>query len=89
MRLGGYQILDLKQVKLETGIATEIKGLAVQINGNPYGKRWVVSGLNLDGKIYPDIELPFINSSGTYSCDYDGWTISIADDEVTATKKEE
>lgn len=57
MRKGGYTIIDLQNVAITTGgKGVTIKGVFDRIEGN-YNKRLVLSGLNLDGTEYDDMEI--------------------------------
>lgn len=67
MKKGGYQILDFKGVKIDVGTASLYKGLTVYRDYiNSHGKPIIVTGLNLNGAVYPNaICVEVYNGTGT------------------------
>lgn len=87
MLKGGYQILDLQNKNLRSGIGMIIDGAYDKVAGNR--KVILVSGLNYDGREYRDTFVEFHNPNGqntTYRGTIYGNTITVeTNDEVTVT----
>ena len=96
MANGGYQILDLKNAALTSGTKKTVKGSFDALD-RANNKRVVISGMNVGGTAYNDIEgyfTPSVNVSTNRATGYNGalsiGTSSIAvnvanDDGVTVT----
>ena len=76
MRQGGYKIVDLKGVDVNTPGAT-IKGVYAAIESTR--KPIVLSGLVINGKEYHDVFANFVSNGSNYSCTFDNATITIND----------
>lgn len=96
MSNGGYQILDLKNAALTSGTKKTIKGTFDALD-RANKKRVVISGMNVGGTAYNDIEgyfIPSVNVSTNRATGYNG-TLTIGassvavnvanDDGVTVT----
>ena len=71
---GGYQILDLKNTALTSGTAKSIKGSFDALD-RANNKRVVISGMNVGGTAYNDIEgyfIPSVNVSTNKATGYNG-----------------
>ena len=76
MLKGGYQIIDLGDVVLTTGVGTTIKGVFDTIKGTR--KAILVSGYNLGGTKYHDTFVDFTVSGSDYVGTIYGKTITIS-----------
>ena len=80
MTKGGYQIIDLKDVKLTLGTGVTFKGVYNQIKGTR--KAILVSGLNIAGTEYHDTFVDFTVSSTTYTGTIYGKTITVTNEDL-------
>lgn len=64
MNKGGYQILDLKNKPLEINVGMVYEGSYDTLEGTR--KPILVSGLNFEGKEYPDFWANFIVDGSTF-----------------------
>lgn len=85
MKNGGYKIINLKDTDLTSGVGVTISGTYDAIE-NSYRKPLLLSGIVIGSVEKNDAFVAFTVSSGTYSCDLYGGTITIdSDDVVTYT----
>lgn len=87
---GGYQIIDLSDVQLTSGTAAVIVGTGAQVL-HAVGRRTraVLSGLNLAGKLYPDLNIDLEeDGEGVYQAAVLDLTVKFetAADKVTVTE---
>lgn len=81
---GGYQIIDLKNKILTSGVGVVYDGIYDKVEGTR--KPILVSGLNVGGTEYHDSFVDFTVSGTTFTGTIYGKTITIADtDTVTVT----
>ncbi len=80
MTKGGYQIIDLKDVKLTLGTGATFKGVYNQIEGTR--KAILVSGLNIGGTEYHDTFVDFTVSNTSFTGTIYGKTITITDEDL-------
>lgn len=81
---GGYQIIDLKNKALTSGVGVVYDGIYDKVEGTR--KPILVSGLNVGGTEYHDSFVDFTVSGTTFTGTIYGKTITIADtDTVTVT----
>lgn len=79
MRNGGYQIIDLKDTNLSSGVGVTISGIYDAIEGS-YRKPLLLSGIVIENVEKNDVFICADLSGTTYSIAiYDG-VITIADD---------
>lgn len=84
MQKGGYQIIDLKNKQLTSGVGMVFDGIYDQIEGTR--KTILISGLNLGGKEYHDTFVDLVSSGSIFQGTIFGHTITINDvDVVTVT----
>ena len=84
MKKGGYQIIDLKNKTMTSGVGAVYDGIYDKVKGTR--KPILVSGLNLGGTEYHDSFVDFTVSGTTFTGTIYGKTITIADtDTVTVT----
>lgn len=76
MRQGGYKIVNLKGIDVNTPGAT-IKGVydAIESTRKPI----VLSGLVIAGKEYHDVFANFVSGGSNYSCTFDNVTLTVSD----------
>ena len=84
MTKGGYQIIDLKNEALTSGVGVVYDGIYDKVKGTR--KPILVSGLNVGGTEYHDSFVDFTVSGTTFTGTIYGKTITIANtDTVTVT----
>lgn len=81
---GGYQIIDLQNKQLTVDVGMVFEGIYDKIEGTR--KAILLSGLNIGGREYHDIFVPFDVDSTNFVGTAYGHTITIQDTDVlTAT----
>lgn len=84
MLKGGYQIIDLEDKELTSGVGMVYEGIYEKIEGNR--KAILISGLNVEGTEYHDTFVELAVSGSNYEGTIYGKTITISDvDVVTVT----
>lgn len=84
MLKGGYQIIDLKNKELESGVGMVFDGIYDKIEGTR--KAILISGLNVGGTEYHDTFVELAVNGSNYEGTIYGKTITISDvDVVTVT----
>ena len=78
---GGYKIINLKGVELDSGVAKTVKGVYESLENN-YGKATMLSGLNIDGKVYGDMYVNFVVADTDYVATTYLGTVTISDDDT-------
>ena len=82
---GGYQIIDLQNKPLTTGVGATFNGIYDKIKGTR--KAILVTGVNIANTEYHDTHVDFIASGNTYTGIIYGKTITITNvDLVTITE---
>ena len=76
MTNGGYQIIDLKNIKLTVGTGTKIDGVYDKIKSTR--KAILISGLNVGGTEYHDTFVELTVSGTNYTGTIYGKTITIS-----------
>ena len=80
MTNGGYQIIDLKNIKLTVGTGTKIDGVYDKIKSTR--KAILISGLNVGGTEYHDTFVELTVSGTNYTGTIYGKTITISNEDL-------
>lgn len=87
MQKGGYQIIDLKNKELTSGVGMTYEGIYDKIEGTR--KAILVSGLNLEGTEYHDSFVDFTVNNTVFEGTIFGNAITISDEDVVTVTEPE
>lgn len=85
MQKGGYQIIDLKNKELTSGVGMVYEGIYDKIEGTR--KATLVSGFNLEGTEYHDSFVDFTVNNTNFEGIIFGHTITINDNDIVTVTK--
>lgn len=79
-KIGGYQVIDLQNKNLTSGVGMQYEGLYELIEGTR--KPILVSGVQLDGFEYHDAFVQVTPNGSQYEFDLYGYLFTINDNDV-------
>lgn len=84
-KIGGYQVIDLKNKNLTSGVGMQYEGLYELIEGTR--KPILISGVQLDSKEYHDSFVEATANGSQYEFDLYGYLFTINDNNVVEATK--